>query len=155
MQELVGAQPQRGAHGRIEAAQRPLHDLGEQVVEPALRAHGAVDELGGEGAVAVREIGLRQHRGHDDVRERAVLDPHQRVERDAGGSSLPACSRPEQRARRPATGEPRVGRHHPAALGLHLDQLQRAVAGRDAGVPEHGARWRVDAGRQRTRRARS
>ena len=82
VQELVRAEAQRGAHRRVEAVERTLHHVPEQVVEPALRAHGAVDEVGGEGAVAVGEVGLRQHRGQHDVRVRAVLDPDERVEGD-------------------------------------------------------------------------
>ena len=105
----------------------------EQVVEPALRAHGAVDELGDEGAVAVGEVGLRSIAGNEDVRERAVLDAHQRVERDAGGASSPACSR----RRAACVGDRRPARHASAgiaraAFGLHLVELERAVAGRDA-----------------------
>ena len=55
----------------------------EQVVEPALRAHGAVDEVGGERAVAVARGGVAAASpAGAHVRVRAVLDAHQRVERD-------------------------------------------------------------------------
>ena len=45
-------------------------------------AHRAVDELGDEGAVARRRVRAAQQLGQEDVRERAVFDAQQRVERD-------------------------------------------------------------------------
>ena len=91
----------------------------------------AVDELGGERAVAVGEVASAQHRREHDVRVRAVLDAHERVERDdARGDVLAhvpssrARSRAEQRIGRASTGQPGVGVHRPRALGLHLDRAR-------------------------------
>jgi len=61
VEQLVGTEAERRPHRRIESHDRALEHVFEQVVEPALRTHGAVDEVGGEGAVAVVDTRLRQH----------------------------------------------------------------------------------------------
>ena len=53
--ELVGAEPQRGAHGRIELAHRPLARLLDPEVDRARPLHRAVREPLGQRAVAVVE----------------------------------------------------------------------------------------------------
>ena len=105
---------------------RPLHDVADQVVETALRAHRAVDEMGGEGAVAVAEVRLAEHRRQHDVRVGAVLDPQERVERDhaRGDVLFHAASFTGRRSRAPLTyrgGRPgravRRARRSPASPG--------------------------------------
>ena len=76
----------------------------------------------------MRRAPVAQHLGHEDVRERAVLDAEQRVERDAsrrvGRSAFMRRRRGRRRARRRATR----ARPSPACLGLHLVERERAVA---------------------------
>ena len=63
--ELVGAEPQRREHRRVELPHRPLAELLDAEVDRPLALHGAVREALRERAVAVVEAG-------DRGRERAV-----------------------------------------------------------------------------------
>ena len=82
-EQLVRAEAQRGAHLRFEFGNRLLRVPGELEVERALHPDGAVHELGDEPAVAWLEVAAAEQLRDQDVRERAVLDPHERVERAA------------------------------------------------------------------------
>ena len=55
--ELIGAEAKGGA--RREVGRMPDEAVGEPIARSP-HAHGAVDELGGEGAITVREVGARR-----------------------------------------------------------------------------------------------
>ena len=83
--ELVGAEPQRRAHGRVELAHRPAAERVDRVVERADALHRAVGELLREGAVArVEPLGRR--RGRRGRRRR-------RPRRRAAGRRRPRAAR--------------------------------------------------------------
>ena len=138
--ELVRAEPQRRAHGRIELAHRPLAERLDRVVERPHALHGAVRE-------PLRERAL------------ALVEPLARRVRNAR-SAYASCSNTRSStsyaARRAASGitaaaEVRVVRHAAAALGLHLERLERAVVAR-AGLPDEQVaddRARADVRRER------
>ena len=73
VEELVGAHARQHKNARIQVGQRPIHVAGDDPVEAPDRAQRAVDELGGEGRVAVGEVPvaarLTQRLGQQDVRE--------------------------------------------------------------------------------------
>ena len=96
-----------GAHDGLEPRQRLRRARREQEVERAATAHGAVDEIGRERAVARVETGAAQQRGQHEVRVRAVLDPFERDERDRAGAhrgvAVIAGRVGARRARTPAT----------------------------------------------------
>ena len=85
-EELVQPHAQRGPNRRIERGDRPVHQLREMTIEPALPGERAVDQLGGEGAVLDRErrAGEAACQQHVRVRRRG-LDADEHVLGDAAG----------------------------------------------------------------------
>ena len=76
--ELIRAEAEGGARRKV--GRMPNEAVG-QPIAGSPHAQGAVDELGGEGAVAVREVGTRERGGEGQVGVGPVtLDAHQRFE---------------------------------------------------------------------------
>ena len=77
VEELVGAHAQDDERARIEISQWTVDVTGDHPVESANRAQRAVDELGGEGSIAIGEVTvapcLAQSLRQNDVRERACV----------------------------------------------------------------------------------
>ena len=116
--ELVRAEAERGPNGRVEPRDGPASDRLDRVVERPGPLHGAVGELPGERAVAVVEAGGRG--AQSAVGVRLVLeDAQEHVE------GRRARGRDGRHRRRPRSHAACV--HPPAAVGLHLDRLERAV----------------------------
>ena len=88
--ELVGAEPQRRDHRRVELPHRPLAELLDAVVDRARALHRAVGEPLREGPVAIVEAGdgrrkravgvrlLGEHAPHDLVRGPPCRSDHRR-----------------------------------------------------------------------------
>ena len=76
VEELVGAHAQNDKRTRIEISKRTIDVARDDPIKAANRAQGAVDELGGEGSIPVREVAvapsLTQSLGQNDVRKRAL-----------------------------------------------------------------------------------
>ena len=133
--ELVGAEAERVADAEVELAGDEAVD---EEVAGALHARGAVDELGGEVAVARLE-----RRALEQLREQQVgvgavaLDAIEGVERELPGGDV-TC-RAARRGAEPGAVGPRLGVHPALALGLDLDELHLAVGRPHAGaVPDGG-----------------
>ena len=87
-EQLVGAEPQRVEHLRLDLGQRPVDAGGQDRVVGALPAQRAGGELGGERRVAAGEAVLAQHRGQHQVGVGVVdADRLQHVVRREPGAS--------------------------------------------------------------------
>ena len=113
--ELVGAEPQRGAHGRVELAHGPPAERLDRVVERAHALHRAVRELHRERAVA-RVERPPPRRGTPGRRTRP---PRRRAGRPRSATGAAAAQR-----RRPRRYSSAVMRLPPSRL--HLEQLDAA-----------------------------
>ena len=85
-EQLVRAQPQGRAHRRVHRGQRPVGAPGQDRVQGAGGAQGAVAELGGEGGVPAGQPALAQQGRQGQVRVRvALLDRAEQVVRGPPG----------------------------------------------------------------------
>ena len=80
--ELERTQPEAGADIGIERLDLPRRKAPEEEVERAAHAHGSVDQLGHERAVAGLELLPAQQFGQKDVRVGTVIDTHERLDRE-------------------------------------------------------------------------
>ena len=129
--ELVGAEPKRGAHGRVELANGPLAERLDRVVERAGPLHRPVGELHRERPVARVERGALGGGAKDPVGVGVLLEDARRTTSygDLGAPSR-RCSRApcwSRSLRLTAARADTRPRHAPAPFGLHLQELDVPV----------------------------